>query len=87
MADDGIGIIPRAARSLFEKLIPAPNLIRSGSGIKVPNRYSMSSVPLVNGTKPSSQPGDQNWQLKATYVEVRFASFSPTLQPSILAAH
>ena len=75
----GIGVIPRAARVLFDRLMPMPELRRTGSGIKKPNRYSMSSIPAVNGTKPS-RGGDKDWKLKATYVEVRCVIFSPSFR-------
>ena len=65
------GIIPRAARALFDKLTPGPpELRRTGSAIKKPNRYSTSALPAVNGAR-SARSGDRGWQLKATYVEVR----------------
>ena len=63
------GVIPRAARALFEKLNPQPVLNRNGSGIRTPNRYSMSALSNLNGTKPAVGT-DRNWQLRATYVEV-----------------
>ncbi|KAL1886581.1 hypothetical protein Plec18167_000513 [Paecilomyces lecythidis] len=61
-----MGVIPRAAQLLFEKLDGTPTHTRSVStGIRTPSRYSMSSTTGFgkNGT-------DKNWQLKATYVEI-----------------
>ena len=70
---DLIGVIPRAASVLFQKLQP-PSLKRSGSsgsGLRTPTRYSMHGTQgLASMAKAQSQP-DKNWQIKATYVEVR----------------
>ena len=63
------GVIPRAATVLFGKLNPQPNLNRNGSGLRSPNRYSMSALSTLNGAK-SPTTTERNWQLKATYVEV-----------------
>ena len=57
-----MGIVPRAAQTLFEKL----NAVSGGrtmSGLRTPKRYS---------TNPLAQAGqtDKNWTLKATYVEI-----------------
>jgi kinesin family protein 4/21/27 len=63
-----LGIIPRAAQALFEKL-DGPKHARNGSsstGLRTPQRYSMSSASSL-----SRAPVEKNWQLKATYVEVR----------------
>lgn len=61
---DIMGIIPRAAASLFEKLdgsgIKAP-----GSGIRAPSR--LSGLHTLSGSKALN---NRNWQLKATYVEI-----------------
>jgi len=58
-----MGIIPRAAALLFDKL-EGTNSRASGSGIRAPSRLS----GLGNfSVKPSA---NQNWQLKATYVEI-----------------
>lgn len=67
-ADWTPGIIPRAAQMLFEKLgePPKPNR-NSSSGLRTPGRYSLSSQTGVFGKNGL----DKNWQLKATYVEVR----------------
>lgn len=61
------GVVPRAASALFEKLAPpsSPSITRNGSGIRAPNRFSMSSTSTT-GTKQ-----EKTWQMKATYVEVR----------------
>ena len=74
---DLIGVIPRAASVLFQKLQGPPSLKRSGSsgsGLRTPTRYSMHGTQgLPSMAKAQSHP-DKNWQIKATYVEVR----SPT---------
>jgi len=58
-----MGVVPRAARALFEKLngsrIP-------GSGLRSPNRYSTLGFSGLQ----SSRSQDKDWQMKATYVEV-----------------
>ncbi|KAJ9207413.1 hypothetical protein DTO164E3_687 [Paecilomyces variotii] len=61
-----MGVIPRAAQQLFEKLDGTPTHTRSASsGIRTPSRYSMSST-----TSFGRNGSDKNWQLKATYVEI-----------------
>lgn len=68
-----MGIIPRAASALFEKLAGPPTLRRSGSsGLRTPTRYSMhSTVGLAALAKAQAQANeDKNWQMKATYVEI-----------------
>jgi kinesin family protein 4/21/27 len=60
---DSLGIVPRAAAALFDKLTPATG---ARSGIKSPNRYSMNAM-----TSLSSYPAkEKNWKMTATYVEV-----------------
>jgi chromosome segregation ATPase len=63
---ESMGVIPRAAMELFEKLdgtAPARNSNRNSmSQLRAPARYSMQA--------PASKPADRNWQLKATYVEI-----------------
>lgn len=70
---DLIGVIPRAASVLFQKLQGPPSLKRSGSsgsGLRTPTRYSMHGTQgLPSMAKAQSHP-DKNWQIKATYVEV-----------------
>lgn len=61
----GIGIIPRAAALLFDKL-DGPTNRQSTSGLRAPNRHS--ALPNLSATKSVAS---KNWQLKATYVEVR----------------
>lgn len=56
-----MGIVPRAAQTLFEKLNAVSG--RTMSGLRTPKRYS---------TNPLAQSGqaDKGWTLKATYVEI-----------------
>ena len=71
---DSLGVIPRAASTLFEQLAGLPTLRRTGSsGLRTPTRYSVHSTvglaALAKAQVPASE--DRNWQMKATYVEVR----------------
>ncbi|KAJ5832512.1 hypothetical protein N7474_000823 [Penicillium riverlandense] len=65
---EAMGIIPRAAQALFDKLDGSPKHNRNGSsstGLRTPQRYSMSSA-----TSFGKLNAEKNWQLKATYVEI-----------------
>lgn len=60
-----LGVIPRAATALFEKLEgPRPNNRNSMSGLRTPTRYSANSAAMM------SRNVEKNWTLKATYVEI-----------------
>ncbi|KAM5474993.1 hypothetical protein MauCBS54593_001464 [Microsporum audouinii] len=65
-----MGIVPRAAQMLFEKLtgMPTHNRTVSGStvsGLRTPQRYSnSSSLPTLG------RLAEKNWQMRATYVEI-----------------
>lgn len=59
-----LGVIPRAAAALFEKL-DAPT-----SSPKTTNRNSMSHLRTPRGYGQQTDLGDRNWSLKATYVEI-----------------
>ena len=59
------GVVPRAARSLFEKL-QGPSLPRTG--IRSPQRYSTNSVPAFSSINKSQAV--KSWKLTATYVEI-----------------
>ncbi|KAK2855738.1 hypothetical protein FQN49_004890 [Arthroderma sp. PD_2] len=67
-----MGIVPRAAQMLFEKLTGMPtshNRTVSGSttsGLRTPQRYSNSSSLPTFGRGPT----EKNWQMRATYVEI-----------------
>lgn len=60
------GIIPRASATLFEKL-DGPSIRASGSGIRAPSRVSGLGLQGFAGKASANK----NWQLRATYVEVR----------------
>ncbi|KAH7153490.1 hypothetical protein EDB81DRAFT_758436 [Dactylonectria macrodidyma] len=59
-----MGVIPRAAAALFEKL-DAPK-----SSPKTTNRNSMSHLRTPRGYGQQNDLGDRAWSLKATYVEI-----------------
>jgi hypothetical protein len=61
-----MGIIPRAAALLYEKL-EGPSGRAPGSGIRPPNSRVSSMGSLNFASKPSTK---KNWHLTATYVEV-----------------
>ena len=70
------GVIPRAASVLFQKLQGPPALNRSGSSsLRAPTRYSLASPQSSsqNVTTMAKLATERNWQMKATYVEVRGA--------------
>ncbi|KAL8653560.1 MAG: hypothetical protein Q9226_003805 [Calogaya cf. arnoldii] len=64
------GIVPRAAAALFNQLAgPPPPLRRHGSsGLRTPTRYSTTSPPTLSSLARAN--ASENWQLKATYVEI-----------------
>ncbi|MCJ1472465.1 hypothetical protein MMC13_001113 [Lambiella insularis] len=66
--DIQLGVIPRAAAALFEKLAGPPSLSHGGSGIRSPARYSTNSVHTLQSL--SKVASDKSWQMKATYVEI-----------------
>ncbi|KAI9862152.1 MAG: hypothetical protein M1813_004927 [Trichoglossum hirsutum] len=57
-----MGVIPRAAAVLFEKLGASHR--HAGSGLRSPVRYSTSSAQSL------SKATEKNWVMKATYVEI-----------------
>jgi kinesin family protein 4/21/27 len=60
-----MGVIPRAAMALFEKLEgPKPNNRNSMSGLRTPTRYSSNAASLL------AKAAERTWSLKATYVEI-----------------
>lgn len=70
-----IGVVPRAAGSLFEKLERPPALKRSeSSGLRTPTRYSVHSTQGLASMAKANVNTDKNWQMKATYVEVSLSS-------------
>ncbi|KAK3707501.1 hypothetical protein LTR37_012143 [Vermiconidia calcicola] len=63
-----MGVVPRAAQKLFEKL--NGNSVRQ-SGLMAPKRYSQQVLPtMASFSKGSNTAADRNWSLKATYVEI-----------------
>ncbi|KAF4119580.1 kinesin family member 4/21/27 [Geosmithia morbida] len=64
--EDIMGVIPRAARALFEVLevptVTSPN--------KTSNRNSLSQLKTPRAFNQHTMLGDRNWSLKATYVEI-----------------
>lgn len=77
---DVMGVIPRAATALFEKLDgPKGNPNRgSMSQLRTPARYS-AQIPARNA--------DKNWTLKATYVEIYNEQLRDLLLPEHIPAH
>ena len=72
-----IGVVPRAAGSLFEKLERPPVMKRSeSSGLRTPTRYSVHSTQGLASMAKATVNADKNWQMKATYVEVSSSSSS-----------
>ncbi|KAL9000138.1 MAG: hypothetical protein Q9169_001213 [Polycauliona sp. 2 TL-2023] len=64
-----MGIVPRAAAALFNQLAGPPPLRRHGSsGLRTPTRYSTTSPPTLSNLARAN--AHENWQLKATYVEI-----------------
>ncbi|KAJ5757587.1 uncharacterized protein N7511_006281 [Penicillium nucicola] len=80
------GIIPRAAQALFDKLDGPSKHNRNGSnsttGLRTPQRYSMSSAS--NFGKPAQE---KTWQLKATYVEIYNEHLRDLLLPESTVAN
>ncbi|KAM0428547.1 hypothetical protein ACHAPT_006907 [Fusarium lateritium] len=58
-----MGVIPRAAAALFEKLDTPTGSAKS-------NRSSMSHLRSPRGYGQQNALGDRNWSLRATYVEI-----------------
>ncbi|KAJ4296757.1 hypothetical protein N0V90_006805 [Kalmusia sp. IMI 367209] len=77
-----MGIIPRAAATLFEKL-DGPNRA-AGSGIRAPSRLSGLGAAQSIHSKSAS---NKNWQLKATYVEIYNEQLRDLLVPEHTPAH
>ena len=62
------GVIPRAAQHLFEHLEGPTAHSRQNSGLKSPNRYSVTSLNQI--LQNSKMGSDKNWQMSVTYVEI-----------------
>ncbi|KAL9580883.1 MAG: hypothetical protein Q9212_004225 [Teloschistes hypoglaucus] len=64
-----MGVVPRAAAALFSHLAGPPPFRRHGSSsLRTPTRYSTSSPPTLSSLAKSNT--NEDWQLKATYVEI-----------------
>ncbi|PBP23237.1 kinesin [Diplocarpon rosae] len=63
--NDVMGVIPRAATALFEKLEgPAASNRNSMSGLRAPTKYAANAAAAL------TKKADKTWTLKATYVEI-----------------
>ncbi|KAF9878732.1 kinesin motor domain-containing protein [Colletotrichum karsti] len=76
-----MGVIPRAATALFEKLDGSKKQANRGSmsQLRTPNRYS------AQGAAGSSS--ERNWSLKATYVEIYNEQLRDLLVPDHVPQH
>ncbi|KAH8601461.1 putative chromosome-associated kinesin KIF4B [Bisporella sp. PMI_857] len=80
---ESMGVIPRAATALFEKLEGGKpiNNRASMSGLRTPTRYS------VNANSIMSRTTEKNWTLKATYVEIYNEQLRDLLIPEHVPQH
>ncbi|KAL4930904.1 kinesin family protein [Aspergillus undulatus] len=78
---EAMGIIPRAAQLLFEKLEGPKHNRNSSTGLRTPSRYSVSSTSSFGKSNV-----EKNWQLKATYVEIYNEQLRDLLLPDSVAA-
>ncbi|KAH6847886.1 hypothetical protein B0I37DRAFT_354566 [Chaetomium sp. MPI-CAGE-AT-0009] len=78
---DAMGVIPRAATALFERLEgPKRNPNRSSmSQLRTPARYSAQAA--------SSSQVEKNWTLRASYVEIYNEQLRDLLSPDSVPAH
>ncbi|KAJ6439273.1 kinesin family protein [Purpureocillium lavendulum] len=83
--EDLMGVIPRAATALFEKL----ETPRSGKAGSNPNRMStsMSQLRTPRGYGQQNALGDRTWSLKATYVEIYNEQLRDLLVPDATPSH
>lgn len=75
-----MGVVPRAAQKLFEKLNGGT---QRQSNLVAPKRYSMQALPTMNSF--SKAPGEKDWVLKATYVEIYQEQLRDLLLPESVA--
>ncbi|QIW99110.1 hypothetical protein AMS68_004628 [Peltaster fructicola] len=75
-----MGIVPRAAQALFDKLNQA--MPRSMSGLRTPKRYSTQGLPTAASI---GSAGEKNWTLKATYVEIYNEQLRDLLLPESIS--
>lgn len=74
-----MGIVPRAAQHLFDKLNGAP---QRQSGLQTPKRYSTQALPtFASLAKANGAGNDRTWSLKATYVEIYQEQLRDLLMP------
>ncbi|KAF4624972.1 hypothetical protein G7Y89_g13199 [Cudoniella acicularis] len=78
---DVMGVIPRAASALFEKLESGRLTNNRNSGIRTPLRYSMNAGAML------SKSSEKNWSLKATYVEIYNEQLRDLLLPENTPLH
>ncbi|KAI1812012.1 kinesin-domain-containing protein [Poronia punctata] len=83
---ESMGVIPRAAMELFEKLEGTTTTTttrnsnrNSMSQLRAPARYSMQGS--------AAKSADKNWQLKATYVEIYNEQLRDLLIPDTVGQH
>ncbi|KAK0388129.1 hypothetical protein NLU13_4374 [Sarocladium strictum] len=79
---DMVGVIPRAAAALFEKL----EVPKAGTGTKTSNRNSMSHLKTPRGYGQTANLGERPWSLKATYVEIYNEQLRDLLVPDATPA-
>ena len=73
------GIVPRAARMLFDKLNGSQTIRQSG--LQTPKRYSTSGLPSLASISKPVGAIPRNWELKATYVEIYNEQLRDLLAP------
>ncbi|KAK8077336.1 chromosome-associated kinesin KIF4B [Apiospora saccharicola] len=82
-----MGVIPRAATELFEKLEGPSSSKKSNrnsmSQLRTPQRYSTGQT----SPSASSTPAEKTWQLKATYVEIYNEQLRDLLVPETTPHH
>lgn len=74
-----MGIVPRAARALFESL-NSPQARQTG--IQTPKRYSTQALPTL-GSLGKNGTASKSWELKASYVEI----YNETLRDLLVPEH
>lgn len=76
-----LGVVPRAAAALFEKL--------EGPKERNPNRSSMSQLraPSRYSTPAAGAKGNKSWTLNATYVEIYNEQLRDLLIPADIPSH